>query len=170
MGLEAGDIVYLDSTAIIEAHAIGIWRPLVESFSLATVERCVREVAAGNRPGGGRVIVNIPQLRREISIQPVENKALVDAVLAGGFDVASLDLGEKELLALVRVREGDWFLSSQDRGCIRGGKTLGLPLDCFVSLEEMAQVAGVRRRIAFRDHFTKKWLSAMRTRAIMGTL
>jgi hypothetical protein len=114
-------------------------------------------------------MVDILLLRREISIHQVDDMALADALLAGGFDVASLDLGEKELLALVRVKQGNWFISSQDHGCLRGGKTLGL-IDRFVSLEEMAQVAGVRRRIAFRYHFTKKWLSEMRTRAIQGTL
>ena len=169
MGLEQGSIVYLDATAIIEAHVVGIWRPLVAGFTLSTSGRCVGEVVAGNRPGGGRVMVNIPLLRREISIHQVDERTLVEAVLAGGLDVASLDPGEKELLALVRVREGNWFISSQDRGCIRAGNTLRL-IDRFVSLEEMAQVAGVRRRIAFRDHFTKKWLSEMRTRAILGTL
>jgi len=169
MGLEAGDVVYLDATAIIEAHVVGIWRPLVVGFRLATSGTCAGEVAAGNRPGGGRVIVDIPLLRREISIHHVDQIALAEALLAGGFDVDSLNPGEKELLALVRVKEGNWFISSQDRGCIRGGKTLRL-IDRFVSLEEMAQVAGVRRRIAFRDHFTKKWLSEMRTRAIQGTL
>lgn len=169
MGLDPGNVVYLDSTAIIEAHVVGIWRPLVAGFRLATSGICVREVVAGNHPGGGRVMVDIPLLRREISVHQVDQMALVEAVLAGGLDVASLDPGEKDLLALVRVKEGNWFVSSQDRGCIRGGKTLGL-IDRFVSLEEMSHVAGVRRRIAFRDHFTKKWLSEMRTRAIMGTL
>jgi hypothetical protein len=169
MGLDPGNVVYLDATAIIEAHHVDIWRPLVAGFRLATSATCVGEVAAGNRPGGGHVMVDIPLLRREISVRQVDQMALVEAVLAGGLDVASLDLGEKELLALVRVKEGTWFISSQDRGCIRGGKTLGL-IDRFVSLEEMSQVAGVRRRIPFRDHFTKKWLSEMRTKAILGTL
>jgi hypothetical protein len=169
MALDPGNVVYLDTTAIIEAHDVGIWRLLVAGFRLATTGTCVGEVAAGNRPGGGRVMVDIPLLRREISVHQVDQMALVDAVLAGGLDVASLDPGEKDLLALVRVKEGNWFISSQDRGCIRGGMTLGL-IDRFVSLEEMSQVAGVRRRIAFRDHFTKKWLSEMRTRAILGTL
>ncbi|MHB8890356.1 MAG: hypothetical protein ACYC46_16215 [Acidobacteriaceae bacterium] len=169
MGLEPGNIVYVDATAIIEAHVVDIWRPLVAGFMLATSRTCVGEVEARNRPGGNRVTVDIPRLRREITVQPVDKKALVDTVLAGGFDVSSLDAGEKELLALVRFKEGEWFISSQDRAGVRGGNTLGL-IDRFVSLEEMAQVAGVRRRIAFRDHFTKKWLSEMRTRAILGTL
>lgn len=169
MGLESGDTIYLDATAIIEAHAVGIWRPLVGGFRLATAGKCFQEVAAGNRPGGGRALVDLARIRREIVVHQVDEKALVEAVLAGGLDISRLHPGEKELLALVRTREGEWFISSQDLGCLRGGKALGL-LDRFVSLEEIARVAGVRRQVAFRDHYTKQWLIAMRTRLRLGTL
>ena len=114
-------------------------------------------------------MVDIARVRREIAIHRVDEQAVVEAALAGEFDVASLDPGEKELLALVRTKGGTWSISSQDHACIRAGNTLGL-LDRFVSLEELALAAGARPRTPFRRHFTKKWLSEMRTRAIMGTL
>ena len=169
MGLEPWVVIYLDATAIIEAHVLGIWPALAARLPLATSAKCLAEVAAGNRPGGGRVMVDIQRVRREISIHQVPPNAVVEAVLAGGFDISSLDPGEKELLALVRTKEGAWSISSQDLGCIRGRNTLGL-LDRFVSLEELAKAAGARPRTPFRPHFTKRWLSEMRTRAILGTL
>ncbi|MCL5966887.1 MAG: hypothetical protein M1550_06785 [Deltaproteobacteria bacterium] len=115
------------------------------------------------------MVVDIAGIRREISVHAVDQKTLIEAVLAGGRDIAGLHPGEKELLALVRAKEGEWFLSSQDLGCLRGGKALGL-LDRFVSLEELGQAVGVRRRIGYRNHFTKGWLSEMRTRLRLGTI
>ena len=115
------------------------------------------------------MVVDLAEIRRQTSVHQVDQNTIVEAVLAGGLDISRLHPGEKELLALVRAREGDWFISSQDLGCLRGGKALAL-LDRFVSLEEIAQVAGVRRRVTYRDHFTKGWLSEMRTRLRLGTI
>lgn len=169
MGLKSGDVIFLDTTAIIEAHVLGIWKQLAVGFKLATSGKCLEEVVKGNRPGGGRAMVDIAEIRCEMSVLPVDHKTLVEATIASEGDLSRLHAGESELLTLVHAKEGDWSISSQDLGCLHCGKALG-QLDRFVSLEEMAQVAGIRRRILFRDHFTKKWLTTMRTRLRLGTL
>lgn len=146
MALKAGDVVYLDATAIIEAHVVGIWKQLVVEFNLASSGKCLEEVAAGNRPGGGRAIVDLAAIHDEMSVLRTDDKMLLEATIASGGELSRLHAGERGLLALVVAKEGQWFISSQDLACLRCGKALGL-LDRFVSLEEMAQVAGVRRRL-----------------------
>jgi hypothetical protein len=51
------------------------------------------------------------------------------------------------------------------RAAVRAGNELGL-LDKFVSLEALARVVGMTPQ--FKNHFTERWLSALRTEILMG--
>lgn len=76
-----------------------------------------------------------------------------------------IDPGEKELLAHALGKPGVWHVSASDRGAVVAGHELGL-LDRFVSLEALARVLGIKPQL--KNHFTEKWLSALRTDILMG--
>jgi len=167
--LKRNDIVFLDSTAIFEAHRTGIWKHLIVGFRLATVEKCIEEADTGNLVGNP-IQVDTAELRNRASVHRVDEITIVDAMVASDFQLSTLDEGERELLACAHGQQGDaWFLSSQDKACLRVGTRLGM-IEQFVSLEEMANVAGIRPRVPFRTHFTKKWLLGMRTKCRLGVL
>jgi hypothetical protein len=166
--LKRGDVVFLDSTAIFEAHRTGIWKHLMGGFQLATVEKCIEEAETGNLAGNPNQ-VDTTELRKKVSVHRVDEKAVIEAMVDSNFRLATLDEGEKELLACAHGQEGAWFLSSQDKACLRVGTILEM-IERFVSLEEMANVAGIRPRVPFRVHFTKKWLSGERTKCRLGVI
>ncbi|MBI5117928.1 hypothetical protein HZA56_15745 [Candidatus Poribacteria bacterium] len=119
---------------------------------------------------GNPIQVDTAELRKRASVHRVDEKTIVDAMVASDYQLSILDEGEKELLACAYGQQGGaWFLSSQDKACLRVGTRLGM-IERFVSLEEMANVAGIRPRIPFRTHFTKKWLLGMRTKCRLGVL
>lgn len=65
--LKRGDVVFLDSTAIFEAHRTGIWKPLMGGFQLATVEKCLEEAETGNLAGNPNQ-VDTTELRKKVSV------------------------------------------------------------------------------------------------------
>jgi hypothetical protein len=166
--LKRGDVVFLDSTAIFEAHRTGIWKQLMGGFQLATVEKCIEEAETGNLAGNPNQ-VDTMELRKKMSVHRVDEKAVVDAMVDSNYQLATLDEGEKELLACAHGHDGAWFLSSQDKACLRVGTRLGM-IERFISLEEMANVAGIRPRVPFRVHFTRRWLSEERTKCRLGVI
>jgi hypothetical protein len=54
--------------------------------------------------------------------------------------------------------------------CLEEAETGNLAGKRFVSLEEMVNVAGIRPRVPFRGHFTRKWLSEVRTKCRLGVI
>jgi len=156
-----GESVLLDTTAIIEAHRQGIWKPLVNGFRLATVEKCIEEVDTGNLVAGERLEIDTGRLRREMMVYQVDDATMAEAVLSSEGKLQILHDGEKELLAYATNVSGIFYISSQDRACVRVGAKMGL-LDRFVSLEEMAEAVG-RKRLPLPWQYTRKWLSDVRT-------
>lgn len=166
-----GDTVLLDTTAIIEAHRVSIWKPLHTSFRLVTVEKCIEEVETGNFVGGKKVVIDTGEMAATTRILRVSDEQRAAALVASGFQLSSLDDGERELLAAASQGRFDepWHLSSQDRACLRVGNILGMA-HRFVSLEDLARVANASPRPALQDHFTEKWMSRIRIQCILGTL
>jgi len=156
-----GESVLLDTTAIIEAHRQGVWGSLVKGFRLVTVEKCIEEIDTGNLVGGERLEIDTGRLRQEITVCQVDDTTMAAAVLSSEGRLQILHDGEKELLAYATNVSGIFYISSQDRACVRVGAKMGL-LDRFVSLEEMAEAVG-RKRLPLPWHYTKKWLSDVRT-------
>lgn len=166
--MEMGTIVLVDTTVIIEAHKIGCWKALIRHFKIETVEKCEEECATGNQNDKDRVEIDMDALKREIVIRKVERSSFATPDLVSE-NFQWLDPGEKELVAHAYGRpDKDWLISSQDRACIQAGHELGF-LDRFVSLEEMAKAAGIRK-ISMRDHFKEQWLKRVRQNLKMGIL
>ena len=57
------------------------------------------------------------------------------------------------------------YYSASDRAAVRAGNELAL-LERFVSLETLARAVGMSPQ--FKNHFSEKWLSALRTDILMG--
>lgn len=159
--IRPGENVLLDTTAIIEAHRQGIWEPIVNGFRLATVEKCIEEIDTGNLVAGERLEIDTGRLRMEMTVCQVDDATMAAAVLSSEGKLQILHDGEKELIAYATNVNGIFYISSQDRACVRVGAKMGL-LDRFVSLEEIAEAVG-RKRLPLPWHYTKKWLSDVRT-------
>lgn len=163
-----GDLILLDTSAIIEANKLKFWNALEKGFQLETVRKCIDEIKAGNFRGGTRITIDVNRLAKGIVVREVNREMLTSAVLASDGKLGHVDLGERDLIAYAFSRpEGSLFISAQDKACIRVGGVLGL-LDRFISLEEMAVTVGVRTSLDLQ--FTKKWLLNMKTQFRLGTL
>jgi hypothetical protein len=159
-----GDIVLLDTNVIIEAHRARCWKSLAQFFRLETVEECCVETATGNRRRRDYVPVDVEALREQMVVHTVSSSQLAQTeVRLPGPDL--LDPGEKHLLAHALAKPGAWYLSASDRAAVRAGNELGF-LERFVSLEALARAVGMTPQ--FKNHFTEKWLSALRTDILMG--
>lgn len=69
-------------------------------------------------------------------VYQVDDTTMAEAVLSSEGKLQILHAGEKELLAYATNVSGIFYISSQDRACVRVGAKMGL-LDRFVSLEEL---------------------------------
>jgi hypothetical protein len=159
-----GDIVLLDTNIIIEAHRAKCWKAAANFFRFETVTQCCIEAATGNRRRTGYVAVEIEELRKQVTVHEVSNNELaqIEMKLA---EPDSIDPGEKHLLAHAVAKPGAWHLSASDRAAVRAGYELGM-LERFVSLETLARSVGLKPQL--KDHFTEKWLSALRMEILMG--
>ena len=165
--VKAGAHVLVDTNVIIEAHRTECWNALVGHYELDTVRRCVEECATGNQRLRNPVPIDIDRLEKAVNPKSVEQKAIV-SLLVECPESADLDPGEKELLAYAfSIREQIFLLCSPDRACMAAIYELGW-IERYVSLEELAQYAGVRPNLAF--HFTKKWIEGIRTHLAFGEL
>lgn len=154
----------LDTNVIIEAHRARCWKALAQSFRLETVEECCVESATGDRRRSDYVPVNVEGIRSQIVVHTVSRTRLAQMeVRLSRPDL--IDPGEKHLLAHALATPGAWYLSASDRAAVRAGNELGF-LERFVSLEALARAVGISPQ--FKNHFTEKWLSALRTDILMG--
>jgi hypothetical protein len=110
------------------------------------------------------VEVDIEQFRQVVAVHQVSvgELAQVEVTLV---EPGLIDPGEKELLAHAVGKPGIWHVSASDRGAVFAGHELGL-LDRFVSLEALVRVLGLQPQL--KNHFTEKWLSALRTDILLG--
>jgi hypothetical protein len=159
-----GDIVLLDTNVIIEAHRTRCWKALAQSFRLETVEECCVEAATGDRRRSDYVPVNMEAISSQIVVHAVGRAQLAQTEMRLSRPDL-LDPGEKHLLAHALEKPGAWYLSASDRAAVRAGNELGF-LERFVSLEALARAVGITPQ--FKNHFTEKWLSALRTDILMG--
>lgn len=138
---------------------------------MVTVEKCLEEIETGNLVGGNKVIIDTTALASSMKVVRITAEDRVVTTVESRMQLSALDEGERDLLsgAFCHAREDPWFLSSQDKACLRVGNILGM-VDRFVSLEKLAVAAGVKPRVPFREQFTEEWMSAMRTRCRLGTL
>lgn len=161
--IQRGDIILLDTTAIIEAHRVRGWGAIIKCFRIETVGKCVEECGTGDPSRRTRVPVDVIALSSKVRVHTVPKSYMIDTALQCP-RFSMIDPGEREVLAQALCgydQAAVWYVSTQDGGAVRVGSELGI-LDRFVSLEEMTKIAGVRAEL--KNNFTEKWLSGVRTK------
>jgi hypothetical protein len=162
-----GQRVLVDTMVVIEAHRIGCWAGLVGYFSIETVECCAIESATGYRRREGYVAIDQELLRSQIRIHGVTAEmraALYDADPLS----ARLDPGERDLLSFATIQSDALLLCAPDKAAINCTFRVNL-LDKLVALEELATEAGIRKQ-GYRENHTRQWLTAYKTKVILGIL
>jgi hypothetical protein len=165
--LQAGQIVLVDTNAIIEAHRIGCWKALAGCFALHAVEKIVEETQTGFQNRRPEQQIDAAALRMSLScIASITDEERADFNLRHRHP--PLDPGERDLLIHAeRIGETAWLLNSPDMAVVRFAHTVGW-LDRLVSLEAMADRSGFRRREPLKDNYTEAWLAQRRTRLLLG--
>jgi len=162
--INRGDIILLDTNVMIEAHRTSCWKALAQSFRLETVEECCVEAATGDRRRPDYVLVDMGNIKAQVLVHTVSRTQLAQMEMRLSRPDL-IDPGEKHLLAHALATPGVWYLSASDRAAVWAGNELGF-LERFVSLEALARPVGISPQ--FKNHFTEKWLSALRTDIVMG--
>jgi len=162
--VKSGDLVLIDTNAIIEAVRTGCWSAITGQLRVETVEACRQEaLTSPPTPGPGYVLVSEENLRRLASVQTV------DSVMRAAFKLAyedadGLDAGEHDLLAYAHsLSDEAWVVCSPDKASIRAATALGFG-DELCSLEELIAAVGTRPRLSLRSHFSTHWLVSFRTK------
>lgn len=169
-GVSRATAMLVDTNVIIEAVRTRVWKALLGALRVETVRECWDETQRGSPHDPGYVTVTAADLAGLAEVHAVTDLERATLALTCA-DAAALDPGERDLLAhaLTRQASGDtvWLVSSPDRACVRAAVALNLG-DHTISLEELAQAAGARPALLPKEHFTRRWLSAERTKALLG--
>jgi hypothetical protein len=159
--------IYLDTCAVIAAHKTGCWNALTGSYQLHTVEECMKELGGGNPRDPGYVAVDQEALSKIITVHSPTKKEIVAARLKAA-SIAGLDAGERDLLAWCASQNPSSLLvTTGDRAAIIATCQLGLD-GRLRSLEELANAVGSKPQLP--RHFTKEWLSGVKTDYWLGAL
>lgn len=158
-GLTRGDRVFVDTNVIIEACRLKCFKAVVEAFSIEATGECVAEAATGDFTRPGYVAVDTQVLRERVVVHQVTRKQMATAALRS-MRFRHIDRGEQELLAAALNASGALFVSTADKATIYAAHELGF-IDRTISLEEVASFVGMN--CAFKGHYTRKFLSTLRT-------
>ena len=160
--------VFIDTNIILEAFRTGCWSTITARYSIETVEKCVEEALTGDPDEPGRINVDPVQLHALLSGRhPVSDFALASFSLAHP-EWAGLDDGERHLLAWLKdtglLGNAMIAISTADRAAVTSAFALGCN-DSLISLEELVVTAGGSRpsSVTLRKHFSKQWLSQLKT-------
>lgn len=158
--MQRGQIVLVDTNIIIEAFRTKCWKALTAHFAVETVERCYEEALTGDPLRPGYVSVDATALRNGLrarhNVGEMERVQLA-LQLPGA---ASLDAGERDLLAHALGRADAWLVSCADRAAVVCTLDLGWE-GRIAALEKLARAAGAHS--GFKRHFTEQWLVEVRT-------
>lgn len=162
----ASPIHLLDTNSIIESVRVGAWNALTGGLDIQTVLECAEECRRGDTLSSGYISVSEPDLSRLSAVHAVSEAE--KAALFIQTNASSLDHGELDLYAHALARTGvQWLICSPDHASVKVGVALGWQ-DRLISLEELVDQVGARPRATLRQHFTKRWLSRERTKALLG--
>lgn len=169
-GGTAREVVLVDANVIIEAVRIRSWKALVGGRRVETVPEVRSEPLNGNPHRPGRVTVTEQDLAGLAAVHPVTPAEYADFLLRYP-NAPDMDPGERYLMAHVFARSarGDsvWVVCSPDKASVRAAVALRLQ-DQMVSLEELLDSVGERPGIPMKDQYTSAWLSAFKTRCLLG--
>jgi hypothetical protein len=162
----AGDVYLFDTNAIIEAIRVGEWNALTGGLAIETVAEVAEECRRGDQSRSGYITVSEADLARMHTIHTVPEEGRAEIELLAGSDV--IHAGEKDLFWYALKHPGAYsWVCSPDRGSIQFAVAHGLG-EHLVSLESALRAAG--RKASPENHFTERWLSAERVKAILGAL
>lgn len=168
---DAADIVLIDTNVIIEAHRLGCWSHLADSFELHTVTRVLEETQDGynNRAGNP-----IPYFPLKSSFHHVEDVSVVQVLRCSianpDCNIMSLDDGERDLIVYASsLDQNCWLLCSPDKAALKTLNALN-QLDAAISLESMLNVTSLRIADKLKTNFTEKWHMTTKTSIKMGML
>ncbi|WP_326541207.1 hypothetical protein [Pseudorhodoferax sp.] len=155
----------MDTNIIIEAFRTRCWKALCGHFAIETVETCFQEALAGDPLRPGYVTVDakdlIVGLKARHAVSELERIQLNLQLPAA----ATLDAGERDLLAHGLGRSDAWIVSCADRAGVNAALALGWE-PRVVSLEKLAKAVGTKP--ALKGHFGEAWLSQVRTDHLLG--
>ena len=158
-------VVYVDTNVVIEATRTGCWKALVQAFEIRTVEEVRRESATKPKDTRDYVAVDMAFFDGNVTVEKVTARdVLLAQATAPG--VASLDPGERDLLAKVAQVSGAIILTTGDKAAVKSACLLGLS-ERLVSLEELASKSGSRPKV--RGWFTAAWLRTVKTEALLDS-
>lgn len=164
---EKQHVVLVDTNVIIEAHRVNCWQALSQYFRLQTVETVVVETQTGIHNRDAADTIDIQLLRN--SLDAVHTVSELDRLnFVTKYPRASLlDPGELDLCIFAgTLKPGDaWLLNSPDKAAVRHAYERQW-LDRVVALEDMTD--HLKQRLALRNNYTKAWLSALKTKLILG--
>ena len=167
--------VFVDTNVILEAFRIGCWTALGQTFSIETVEKCVEESLTGDPTDPRHVVVDQQVLVAGLSARhAVDRRTLARFALAHP-ECAGLDDGELHLLAWLDgqklVGKVKLLLSTADKAAIVAAGRLDW-LDAVISLEQLAQQAGITRGQLDRmaRHYRQPWLDEIKVKVRLGIL
>jgi hypothetical protein len=151
--IKPGDVLLIDTNAIIEALRVNCWKAIATLYKIETVAECVQELGTGSKANQKDVEL-VRETARVHNVTPMECIALNQS-----YDLSDLmDAGERDLVAHALLRSDAWFLCGPDKSTIRALHALGL-LARAVSLEGVIQVARIPVKLAFKYNYTEHWLS-----------
>lgn len=148
--------VLVDTNVIIESDRTGTWYALAGGYQVETVEDCVTETQTGFQMRQPERSIDVNKLRASLAcVHQVSDRQRDE--LKVRIQGIALDRGEESLWAHALVREDMWFLCGPDKASLRCGVRLGFR-ERIVSLEELLDDVGFRRKTALKRNYKKRWL------------
>lgn len=159
-------IILVDTNIIIEAVRVGCWSAVTAHFRVATVAKCCEEARTGDQRRAGYIHVTEKDLQTRLTVHHVSDTELAHLALQDA-ESFRLDPGERHLWAHALQRDDKWLACCCDRAAVNAAVRLGWQ-DCLVSLEELANHAGVKAALKhLKPQFSKVRLSEWVTAALL---
>jgi len=156
---------YIDTNVVIECFRVGGWKALASRHRLVTVDKVIKECAAGAGRRKGYVVVDAAGVKSQTQVHNVSPSELASLRLQLAGRV-NLDPGEENLLAKAATDRGSWFICSPDGALVRACSLLNC-VDRVVSLESLLAAAGFTPKTALQHQYTERWLSRKRTQLLL---
>lgn len=167
--------VFVDTNVILEAFRTGCWPAITSKWSIETVEKCVEEALTGDPHDPGRIPVEQASLMAGLAACHAVRKQDIASLALSHPACQGLDDGELHLLSLLHAKgwmqDVQLLISTADKAAIVATGTLG-GLDSLVSLEHLAQSAGVARaQLAnLARHYRVDWLDGIKVKVRFGII
>lgn len=165
--LKQGQIVLIDTMIIIETVRTNCWNAIAGWYQVETVDKCYKEAQAGDPRQSN--YVNVPNNLLNSGLaksHKVTDADRVKLTLANP-DSHSLDAGERDLFAILIGRTDNWITCCSDKAALKIALELGFR-DRIFALEDLVERTGVKPNPKLKDHYTKRWLSKIRTQFLLN--